>query len=434
MSASARGIRFGRLAWVLAGLCSFGALVHLVLWVLQQNSPISLYDWVEALGWGLAIPMVFSTLAALIIMRQPGNRVGWLMMLVALVAVNPIPSILGSQSAPPTTFTPGLWLLTWLDSWSWIPVIFPIFLIPLHFPTGRPPSPRWNWVNWLAIGMWLVFAMFVAFIDTMGPLNGSWTLPNPIGFIPTQAADGPVLVIWGIGLVTMVSASVASLFVRFRCAQAGERQQIKWLLYAGAVFVVVYTLTYFLSESEFQSSGWGGLLFVLSILAIPAAIAIAILRYRLYDIDVIIRKTLVYTALTVLLALVYFEGVVLLQRLFGSLTGVAQSPLAVVISTLVIAALFTPLRRRIQDVIDRRFYRKKYDAQQVLAQFALTARDETDLDALTAELARVVQETLQPERVSVWLSQQTVRLRAGDPAQKSSFSNEGAQTHVISGS
>jgi hypothetical protein len=146
---------------------------------------------------------------------------------------------------------------------------------------------------------------------------------------------------------------------------------------------------------------WTGFLIVF-----PLSIVVSILRYRLWDIDVVIRKTLVYTVLTVLLGLVYFGSVILLQQLFGALTGIEQSTLAVVVSTLVIAALFTPPRRRIQDAIDRRFFRKKYNAQQVLAKFAITARDETDLDALLAELVRMVDETLQPEHLSVWLLKQ----------------------------
>ncbi len=182
--------------------------------------------------------------------------------------------------------------------------------------------------------------------------------------------------------------------------------EIKWLLFAGAFFVVFYALTFFLTDpnDEWLSNGVHNLLFTLTILAFPVSIAIAIFRYRLYDIDIIIRKTLQYTVVTALLALIYFGSVLLLQRLFSDVTG-EQSPLVLVVSTLLIAALFAPLRRRVQDGIDRRFYRKKYDAQQVLAAFARTARDETDMDALLAELERVIQETLQPEGVKVWLKQ-----------------------------
>jgi hypothetical protein len=396
-----------RLAWALCGLAVIGAAVQLVSWATHLSARPSLFDLVEALGWGIAIPIVFAVLGALIVARQRGNRVGWLMLIVALVSANPV-SILMERlfSAPPETLSLGLWLLLWLDGWSWIPLIFPIFLIPLHFPTGRPPSPRWNWVIWLAVGMWLFFVVFGSFLDTVRPTTGGdWSMPNPIGFVPNDVWNGPILILWGIGLVTIVSASVVSLFLRYRLAQDVERAQIKWLLFAGAFFVIFYALTFFLTNpnDEWLNNGVNNLLFTLSILAFPVSIAIAIFRYRLYDIDVIIRKTLVYSLVTVLLALVYFGSVILLQRLVSALTGIEQSPLAVVISTLAIAALFTPLRQRIQNAVDRRFYRRKYDAQQVLAAFALTARDETDLDALTGELARVVQETLQPEQVSVWL-------------------------------
>ena len=188
--------------------------------------------------------------------------------------------------------------------------------------------------------------------------------------------------VWIALLLTLVVGSVASLFVRYRRADPVERSQLKWLLYAGGFFLVVYAGAGFVLNMGGSGSDIYEVALFLSILSLPVAIAVAILRYRLYDIDVVIRKTLVYTALTALLALVYFGSVILLQRLVSALTGIEQSPLAVVVSTLAIAALFTPLRRRIQDAVDRRFYRKKYDAQQVLAQFAQTARDETHLDAL----------------------------------------------------
>jgi hypothetical protein len=236
----------------------------------------------------------------------------------------------------------------------------------------------------------------------MGPLNEAWTVPNPIGFIPVEWFAGAPMIFWTIGLVAVLAGSVISLFVRYRKAQRVERQQIKWLLYAGALFTVVYSISAVLADSEVRFSGWWDLMFVLSILAMPAAMAIAILRYRLFEIDLIIRRTLVYGLLTVALALVYFGSVIVLQQAFRALTG-QDSPLAIVISTLVIAALFSPLRRWVQDIIDQRFYRSKYDAQQALATFATTARDEVELEQLTKQLLNVVQETMQPEQVSVWL-------------------------------
>jgi len=391
------------LAWLLCLLSVAGATAILIGWLLALTGRPTLKEAAEAIGWNWAQPILFSTLAALIITRQPGNRVGWLLMLPAVVPVIGIP-FENLLATPPAVLTPGIWLLIWFDGWSWVPIIFSIFLIPLHFPTGRPPSPKWNWVNWLTTGMWLFFIILIAFVDPIEPLSGAWQLPNPIGFIPIEVVEGPFLIVWGVALITLLSASVISLIVRARRAGAVERQQIKWLLYAGAIFIIVYTVAYFASDSEEFGSfpGWLDLLFPLSIMTFPAAIAIAIFRYRLYDIDIIIRRTLVYTVLTTLLALVYFGSVVILQSIAGSLTG-EKSPVVIVMSTLLIAALFTPLRRRVQNGIDRRFFRRKYDATQALATFGRTARDEVELEALSVELLRVVQETVQPVRASLWL-------------------------------
>ena len=344
--------------------------------------------------------VAFAITGALVISRQPRNVVGWLLMIEGSAAfIWPLDIYFNNLAQPPANpsllFMVGLWFWGWL--WLWL--IFPILFLLLFFPTGRVLSPRWRWVAALGVGLCAFFILYSTFSSSWVVQDDSWTVNNPIGFLQFEFPMLP----WVILLFSFVGLSVASLFVRFRRAQPVEREQIKWLLYAAGLFFVIYSITFVTSDAEGAVADLGGVLLFLGILAFPVAIAISILRYRLYDIDVIIRRTFVYAVLTVLLALVYFGSVVLLQQLFGAVTGAEQSPLAIVVSTLVIAALFAPLRRRVQDWIDRRFFRKKYDAQQVLAQFALTARDETDLDALTAELVRVVQETMQPESVSVWL-------------------------------
>jgi hypothetical protein len=226
-----------------------------------------------------------------------------------------------------------------------------------------------------------------------------WSLSNPLGFFDTSTNEN-IFNVWLAGVVLLAPLCVVSIVLRYRRAVGVERKQINWLLYAISLFGTAY-VPYML----FQSWGLNGLPLFIFLIPIPLAIGIAILRFRLYDIDVIIRKTLVYGVLSGLLAVVYFGSVVLLQSIVGRGAD-EQSPLVIVFSTLLIAALFSPLRRRIQSFIDRRFFRQKYDAQQILARFAQTAVDEVEMDVLQGELVRVVQETLQPEGVSLWLKQE----------------------------
>jgi hypothetical protein len=203
-------------------------------------------------------------------------------------------------------------------------------------------------------------------------------------------------------LLLLAVSCAAAPFVSFRRAGAVERQQIKWLFAAAALFALVYVPGFFNGAFTDSAGLLWNFLFTLAILGIPIAIGIAILRYRLYDIDIIIRRTLQYTVLTAMLALIYFASVVLLQSLFEALAG-QQSPIVIVVSTLAIAALFSPLRLRVKNVVDRRFFRRRYDAKQTLAAFAAVSRDEVDLDALSAALLGAVEGTMQPERVLLWL-------------------------------
>jgi hypothetical protein len=351
----------------------------------------------------MVFPVVYTVLAALIVTHQPYNPIGWLLFVPGIFSISEIFANLYLQASPmpPTTgFLPLL--IAWFFSWSWMLFIFPIFIIPVLFPTGRPISPRWWWVIYLTLGMFGLLVFTATFGTSLDLGNGN-SITNPIGFLSSGWWDfwqTP----WDVGLVVLTISSAASLFVRYWRAGIVEREQLKWLLYACGVFLVGYIPSVIWSDSTGPVQVVSSLVFIIGILVIPAGIAIAILRYRLWDIDVIIRRTLVYGMLTVLLGIVYFGGVVLLQQLFGKVTDQEGSPLAIVLSTLVIAALFNPLRGRLQNFIDRRFYRSKYDAEQAMAKFAQTARSEVAIERLSIEMLETVKHTLQPEKVNLWLN------------------------------
>jgi hypothetical protein len=395
----------------LAAWAAFGLITLISVWaalldtaVARQGGPPQ--PWIIYL-----VGPVFALVGALILARQPDNRVGWLMLLPgasAFVLVDAYFRSLNEGLTPlPPTLTPGLWLALWYSNWNWTLLIFPLLWLMLLFPTGRPLSPRWGWLVWVGVVLLLFSLLLATFVTPMQPAGGGsadWSYPNPIGlFQYSEVSEGAVFSFFAALMPVWVALCLAALVVRYRRAGLVERQQIKWLLVATAVFAAAYIPVFLVTDFDFgPNTAFWSYLWMVAMLLIPVAIGIAILRYRLFDIDLIIRKTLLYTVTSTLLALLFFGSVILLQRIFEAATG-QQSQLAIVLSTLAIAALFSPLRTRIQGWIDRRFYRKKYDAQQVLAQFAITARDETDMNALAAELARVVQETLEPAEVKVWL-------------------------------
>ena len=400
------------LAWSLYGLVICLSLVWSGAGLLnQEGSRNALYFVGEALI-SLVAPVVFAIVAALIVSRQPRNTIGWLLMVpVGLYMVGgPIENYIGHLTPSSPKSTVPLLLMLWFNSWNWLLLIFPLLFIPLLFPSGRPPTPRWRWVSVAAIA-WAALFVLLATLSRQFTMNTTPDIAfdNPIGVLGTGTVERLVGV-WIVGLVALVVTCAVALFVRYRRVNNTEREQIKWLLYACALFLVVFVGGFVSGLGGTASLGgyiWG-IFFGLSVVALPAAIGIAILRYRLYDIDVLINRTLVYGALTVMLALVYFGGVTLLQGVLRALTG-QESTLAVVASTLAIACLFAPLRHRVQGFVDRRFYRRKYDAAKTLAAFNARLRDETDLNALSADLVGVATSTMQPEHVSLWLRPEASR-------------------------
>ena len=394
------------LVWSLYGLLICLSTIWAGVGLLSQDgSRNALYLVGEALI-SLVAPVVFAIVAALTVSRQPRNTIGWVLMVpVGLYVVGgPIASYIENLVPSSPEPTGAILLMAWFNNWNWLLLIFPLLFIPLLFPNGQPPTPRWRWVSVAGI-VWA--ALFVLLAALPQQINAG-TAPNPvfdnpIGVLGKDTVERLVGV-WIVGLLALAVACAVALFVRYRRANETEREQIKWLLYACAVFLVVYVGGSASGLGGTNSLGghiWG-VFFGLSLLTLPAAIGIAILRYRLYEIDVVINRTLVYGSLTAMLVAAYFGSVVSLQYTFRALSG-ERSQVAIVASTLVIAALFNPLRRRVQAFVDRRFYRSKYDARRTLDAFSSRLRDETDLDALCDDLTGVVRETMQPTHVSLWL-------------------------------
>ncbi|QIN83845.1 hypothetical protein GBA63_15265 [Rubrobacter tropicus] len=348
----------------------------------------------------------FSVVGALIVSHRPGNAIGWIFCAVGLFQGL---ANFGYEYATYALLTrPGSVPfgapMSWVGNWTWAPGLgLVLVFLPLLFPDGRPPSRRWWWAGWIGGASVAVIAALAAVI--LWPERGPALLTPPTGEEggPERALD--VLVEYVAFPMMLVAglAAVASLFVRFRRAGGVERQQIKWFAYAAAITLFWTFLIEGIPDSNPSFEAVTNTLGVLVVPSIPIAAGIAILRYRLYDIDLIINRTLVYAALTGTLVTVYVGSAVLLQYLFRALGG-GESQFAIVASTLVIAALFGPLRRRIQALIDRRFYRKKYDAAKTLEAFSTRLKGETELEALAGGLAGVVRETVQPERVSLWLA------------------------------
>jgi len=360
-------------------------------------------DDVEAVCFPLALT-ASALVGGLVASRRPENPIGWFFLGSAVCFA--LSEAAGGYATYGLLTAPGALAGALAMAWivSWVPVLGVVLMlvfVPLYFPDGRLVSPRWRWLVWVA----LIFCVREAVHSALSPGEiQNEGIVNPLGVEALRAVSDLIGTLVFAVYFALLFASAASLVVRFRRSGSVQRQQIKWLAFAALAIPV-----WFLTNAPIEAAARNLFLVVDALVVatlIPLAAGMAILRYRLYDIDVIINRALVYGSLTAMLVLVYVGSVVSLQALVRVLTG-QESTVAVVASTLVIAALFSPLRRRVQALVDRRFYRRKYDAAKILEAFSSRLREETDLDALSNDLAGVVRETMQPAHASVWLRPET---------------------------
>jgi hypothetical protein len=386
------GKRWNWVAWSM--LAVFVVSVVLAIALSIANGTLEPPSFVVlVLGFG-----AFMVVGALIVAHRPSNAMGWIFSAIALLAFTGALAVEYAIYAYVTRpeSLPAAILPAWYGSWTWYPTLaLALVFTPLLFPTGRLLSSRWRPAAWLAGAATAAFTALAALQPNLDP-SADHVIANPIGIEglenPEESTVGVTLLLL---MTLMVVVAFVSLVIRFRRSRGEERQQLKWFTYAGALLPLAVV-------GDFLPAPVGNLVFAAPIVFLPVAAGIAILRYRLYDIDRLINRTLVYGLLTALLAAVYASAVLVLGQVFGEVGG--EPPSWVVAgATLAVAALFQPARRRIQAVVDRRFNRRRHDAAKTVEAFSVRLRDEVDLDALTAELLAVADQTMQPTTVSIWL-------------------------------
>lgn len=361
----------------------------------------------------------FASVGAFILRRSPRDRMAWFLLLVigsalAVAALMNAYALQGLVNAPGSL--PGAQEIAAANQGSWVLAIgsMAIFLV-LLFPDGRLPSPRWRWLARVGATDIVAIAVIIALMPgKLGQGTGAG-LENPLGLESLEGLlDVALLISIGVLPLCIVAAAVA-MVRRFRRSRGSERLQLKWFAAAASLVAITYLIAMLgqlLKAEPFQGPDPGWLLLLqqlagISFIALPIAIGTAILRHRLFDIDIVIKRTVVYASLTASLALVYFAVVLTLRSLSGMVTG--DSQLAVAVSTLVVAALFRPLRRRIQTAVNHRFYRRAYDANLTLESFTDRLRQEVSLEAVSTDLRDVVDQTMQPEHLSLWLRRTEAR-------------------------
>jgi hypothetical protein len=410
------------LAWSLAGLSVATSAASVALYIATRSvqPPSSWGTGGDSAVLIFVLPfLAFPLVGALIASRRRNNPIGWICLAVGifwmLANLSSGYGLYGLVVRPGSVPFPAA--IGSLGEWMWAPAVglLGIYLI-LLFPDGRLPSRRWRPLAWLSGAV--IVLMSVGSVLTPGPMESLPGIRNPFGLEGHpwvgDATQGVALL-----LPLCFLASALSLVLRFLRSGGEEREQIKWLAFAASILGLGFSAYVIPGPGSILPDDAGGVdrlwenlledAVTLSGAGIPVAIGFAVLKYRLYDIDVVINRTLVYGSLTVMLVAIYFGGVTATQSVFRAVTGQEEQPqLAIVVSTLVIAALFNPLRRRTQSFMDRRFYRRKYDARKTLEAFSAKLRDETDLEALNNELVGVVRETMQPAHVSLWLRPDTL--------------------------